>query len=76
MMENAYDNRIKCIEEMIEIQSRSGNYDYDAYMHGMANGMIYIYSILTDKEPKYLTAPDRWLKDTEKDQIILKEITE
>ena len=70
-MENVHENRIKCIEEMIEIQSRSGNYDYDPYMHGMANGMIYIHSILTDKEPKYLTAPDKWLKDNDAEEKVL-----
>lgn len=62
---NSIVMQIKCIEEMIEVQSRSGTYDYDAYMHGMANGMIYIHSILTDQEPKYLTAPSKWLKDIE-----------
>lgn len=70
-MENVHETRIKRIEEMIEIQSRSGNYDYDPYMHGMANGMIYIHSILTDKNPKYLSAPSKWLKDNETEKNII-----
>lgn len=58
--------KLKTIEEMIEIQSSHGNYDYDPYMFGMANGMIYIHSILTDQQPKYLTRPEQWLKDKPK----------
>ena len=39
---DALKEQIQVIDDMIAIQSRPGNYDYDAYMHGMANGMIYI----------------------------------
>lgn len=53
------------LEEVIEIQSQSGNWDFDPYMHGFANGLILAYSLLTDTEPQYLDAPETWLSDKE-----------
>ena len=49
------------LQEMIDVQCSHGNWNYDSYMHGMANGMIFSKSVLTGKDPKYLDAPDRWL---------------
>jgi hypothetical protein len=66
-------DKIKAIEEMIAIQCRSGTYDYDPYMHGMANGMIFIHSMLTDSSPKYMSAPKQWLKDLPNDNIKVEE---
>jgi len=39
--------------ELIKVQCGKGNYDQDEYMRGMANGMIIIKSIFTDKEPEF-----------------------
>lgn len=50
-------------DKFIEIQSRPGTYDYDAYQYGMANGMLFLRSLLTNEEPEYLERPDRWLED-------------
>jgi hypothetical protein len=69
-----HDNRIpvpptsvpeaaKTLQEMLDIQCSTGNWDYDPYMHGMANGMIFALSILTDENPVYLNAPSAWGKD-------------
>ena len=57
------DKKLKSIEKLIEIQSSSGNYDQCSYMHGLANGMILIHSILTEKEPIFLNPPKVWLQD-------------
>lgn len=51
------------IEELVKIQCSDGNWDYDPYMHGMANGLICALSILKNEEPKYLEAPFAWIKD-------------
>jgi hypothetical protein len=53
--------RIKKLEELVEIQCSHGNWDFDPYMHGMANGMILALSIMKNEEPKYMSAPDTWL---------------
>lgn len=60
-----FDKRIKNLEEVIDVQSQSGNWNYDAYMHGMANGLILAAAIVHDRDPVYLDAPERWLADIE-----------
>lgn len=61
--EKPVDKYIKSLQEMIDIQCSNGNWNYNPYMHGMANGMIFAMSILTGKEPAYKSAPDEWLSD-------------
>ncbi len=51
------------LKEMIKVQCSNGNWNYDPYMHGMANGMICAMALITGKEPEYLEAPKVWLKD-------------
>lgn len=61
-----FDKRLKKLDQIVDVQSQSGNWNYDAYMHGMANGLILATAILHDREPAYLEAPERWLADDEK----------
>ncbi len=51
------------LKEMTAAQCSDGNWDYDPYMHGMANGMLFAVSCMENKTPEYLTAPDVWLRD-------------
>lgn len=51
------------LDNVIEIQSSHGNWNYDSYMHGMANGLICARAILTDEDAVYLDAPKEWLCD-------------
>lgn len=51
------------LDKIIAIQNSNGNWNFDAYMHGMANGLIMARSIITDEEPQFLKAPDQWLFD-------------
>ena len=52
---------INSIDELVNIQCSDGNWNADPYMHGMANGMILIQSIINGKNPEFLDAPKRWL---------------
>lgn len=54
---------IDAIREMVKTQCSDGNWNYDPYMHGMANGMILCLAVIDDVEPDYLDAPDEWLCD-------------
>lgn len=54
---------IKSIQDQIKIQCQNGNWNYDPYMHGMANGLICAYATIMGIEPHYLNAPKIWLKD-------------
>ncbi len=58
VFKKALDN----LDELIKIQCSDGNWDYDPYMHGMANGMILCRSLFGDgdKTPEYLNTPKEW----------------
>jgi hypothetical protein len=56
-------NSVNTLREMKDVQCNDGNWNYDPYMYGMANGMIFALSLFDDKPPEYLEAPEVWLKD-------------
>lgn len=56
-------NYLKGLREMKDIPCSDGTWDYDPYMHGMANGMIFVLSLFDDKTPGFLEALDQWLED-------------
>lgn len=58
-----FEKAIKDLREMIKIQCDDGNWNFDPYMFGMANGMIFSLSLFDNKEPEYLEEPNKWLKD-------------
>lgn len=51
------------LEDVTAIATSKGNYDCNAYMHGMANGLILARAIVRDDkgEVPYLDAPKEWL---------------
>ena len=51
---------VDTLEELLKIQCSNGNWDYDPYMHGMANGMLLAMSLFKDKNPRYLDPPKQW----------------
>lgn len=53
---------LNTLREMTDVQCNDGNWNYDPYMHGMANGMIFALSLFDDKPPEFLEAPEQWLK--------------
>ena len=60
------DKQIRDLQDLINIQSEDGNWNYDPYMFGMLNGLICALSILTGKDPEYRTAPKIWKTDIDK----------
>ena len=52
--------KIQALQDVLDVQCSSGNWDHDPYMHGMANGLILAQSIIADKDPEYLDAPKVW----------------
>lgn len=52
------------LEDVIKIQCSRGNWDYDPYMMGMANGLLLAQNIMQGyPELKYMSKPKRWGKD-------------
>ena len=58
-----YRHRTSKLDQIIAIQCDNGNWNFDPYMHGMANGLILAKSVLAGEEPEFMTAPDEWLCD-------------
>jgi hypothetical protein len=65
-----YNIKLERMREMVEIQGRDGNWNYDPYMHGMYNGMEFMIAMLEDREPVYRTKPDVWLYELPPDKVI------
>ena len=53
--------QIEVGKEMLAVQGNAGNWDYDAYMHGLYNGMEFMLSIMEEREPEFRKAPKQWL---------------
>ena len=59
-----YAKMVETLKEMTAVQCNDGNWNYDAYMHGMANGMIFALSLFEGSQPEFLPPPETWVKDT------------
>jgi len=55
------EKKIEKLQEMIDVQGAKGNWDYDPYMHGMLNGMLFSQSVMTGEDPVFRDAPSEWL---------------
>lgn len=66
MSDETNGTRLGKLRELTTIQRASGNWNCDAYMHGMANGMELALAMMEDREPNYLEAPAQWLSDLPK----------
>ena len=52
------------IQEAANINKQHGNFDFNPYALGLANGLILALAILQEEEPNYLKAPvDGFLED-------------
>ena len=57
------EDRINKLQDLINTQGDSGNWDYDPYMHGLYNGMCLARSVFDDEEPDFKDSPEHWLAD-------------
>ena len=48
------------IEAVIKVQKYDGNWNYDPYMHGLLNGMLFIQSMVESKPYEPYKAPKKW----------------
>ena len=63
-LEAKAERKIKVIQDVMNIQCSNGNWNYEEYMMGLANGLILAHHLLTgaDGSPPYKSKPDEWLK--------------
>jgi hypothetical protein len=52
------------MNEMLDVQGSTGNWDYDNYMHGLYNGMEFMMSMAENRDPKFREAPKKWKRLT------------
>lgn len=52
---------LRTLEDLIKIQSSHGNWNYDPYMRGLANGLLIARSVAINKEPKFFKEPAEYL---------------
>ena len=58
--------RITKLNQCVQIQCTDGTWDWDSYMFGMANGMIFSQSVIKNEDPEFMTAPKMWGVDRAK----------
>ena len=67
-------------QKLLDIQLSDGNWNYDPYMHGMANGMLLFYCMAENDTttPNYKSPPEywksHWWRKIEKLKILRKEL--
>ena len=60
-VERAMRAGIRAITNVRKVHTCPGNWDYNSYMHGMANGLILAESFFRScASPEFLDAPDVW----------------
>ena len=57
--------RIKKLDDLVKIQLTDGNWNYDPYMHGMANALLVAQAVMNNSEFEGLEAPEKWLDSRE-----------
>ena len=57
------DTNLEHLQNVLDIQLSEGNWNYDAYMHGLANGLILADALIKDEEPEYKEAPEEWIEE-------------
>ena len=61
---DAHIKQLESTQDIVNVQCSDGNWNYDPYMHGLANGMLVVQSMFTDVPPEFLEAPEEWLEPT------------
>lgn len=54
--------RLTAARRQLEVQGQDGNWNYDAYMQGMYNGMECTLATIEGRTPKFRNPPDEWLE--------------
>ena len=60
-----YKKALSKLRNVTKVQCQNGNWDYDEYMRGMANGLILAKAIFENKQPVYFDAPDKCIDEPE-----------
>lgn len=67
------EKQLDSLKKIIDVQCSDGNWNYDSYMHGLANGLILAKAIIENTDPEYLDAPSDWGCDTDEGFVYVEE---
>ena len=59
------EEAVVAFQKLLDIQLSDGNWNYDEYQFGMANGMILAVAVMTGEDPDYKDKPNTFLRDLE-----------
>jgi predicted Ser/Thr protein kinase len=62
-MRKTFKQKMKDLQDIINVQDSHGNWDYSPYMWGLLNGLIIARSLMTGSEPVFRDKPEKWLED-------------
>ena len=65
-----FEAGLDALDSVVAIQCRDGNWNYDPYMHGMANGLLLAQSFFKSGRLDFLEAPDEWLESRKTESAI------
>jgi hypothetical protein len=70
---DTFIDRVRDMKSITATQCDDGNWNYNEYMFGMANGMELILSIAEGREPRFKDRPKEFLvdKDVDVDEKVL-----
>ena len=66
----AYEESVSVLQDLLDVQCTDGNWNHDAYMHGLANGLILAMSVFGDRTPQFLEAPSEWVAVTKENSKV------
>ncbi len=58
---NTLISSVEHLKHLVDIQCSDGNWNFNPYMHGMANGLLLALAIFNGVSPKFLNPPKQWL---------------
>lgn len=65
MNEQQLEQRLETLRKLVEVQCGDGNWNFNAYMMGLANGLLLAEHIISgrDGDVCYKDTPREWLAD-------------
>lgn len=57
--------RLDSLQDLVRVQSSEGNWNYDPYMFGLANGLLLAQAVIEGTECKYFETPPIWQRGNE-----------
>ena len=67
---------LEVLDDIIDIQASDGNWNYEPYMHGFLNGMLFSKGVMDGKMADLKDAPKEWLCDKDDSDAPVKAATE